>query len=418
MAARNFFSNRFVQVIILSGLFLQIGIWVRNFAVLLYVMEMTNEDATAVSLIYVAEFAPIFLFSFVGGTFADRWRPKRTMVWSDLLSAVSVFAVLATLASGVWQAVFFATLISSILSQFSQPSGMKLFKQHVPAEQLQMGMSLFQSMMALFMIAGPALGTWVYSAFGIEVSIAVMGIAFVLSAVVLTFLPPDKMPEADQEQTTIVEEMKAGFRYVLSKKVLRVLAGCFAIAGFALGVIQPLGVFIITEQLDLPKEYLQWFLMANGVAMLAGGALAMGASKKLSPDKMLFIGMLSAAVSISIIGFSTSFTLSIAAQFLSGFFLPMIHIGINTMLLQSTEERFIGRANGILNPLFMGMMVVMMSIAGPLKEITSLTIMYQISAVLFLGGLLIITPLFKEGFQPGGGMTPQKPEEKQEPALP
>ena len=94
MSMSTFFRNRFVQVIIASSIFLQIGIWVRNFAILLFVMDKTNNNPVAVSLISVAEFAPIFIFSFIGGTFADRWRPKRTMVWCDLLSAISVFAVL------------------------------------------------------------------------------------------------------------------------------------------------------------------------------------------------------------------------------------------------------------------------------------------------------------------------------------
>ncbi len=85
-------KNRFVQGILASALFLQIGIWVRNFAVLLYVMEMTKGDAFAISMISVAEFAPIFIFSFIGGTFADRWKPKRTMIWCETLSSISVFA--------------------------------------------------------------------------------------------------------------------------------------------------------------------------------------------------------------------------------------------------------------------------------------------------------------------------------------
>ena len=118
------FQNRVFQAIIISGLFLQIGIWVRNFAVLLFVMEKTNGDSFAVSMISVAEFAPIFIFSFIGGTFADRWSPKRTMVWCDILSALSIFAVLITLVFGTWQIVFFARLISAILSQFSEPSGL------------------------------------------------------------------------------------------------------------------------------------------------------------------------------------------------------------------------------------------------------------------------------------------------------
>lgn len=67
---------------------------------------MTNDDAFAVSLISVAEFAPIFVFSFIGGTFADRWRPKKTMVWCDLLSALSILAVLFAMENGTWHAVF------------------------------------------------------------------------------------------------------------------------------------------------------------------------------------------------------------------------------------------------------------------------------------------------------------------------
>ena len=65
-------KNRYVQAIFVSALFLQIGIWIRNFAILLFVMEKTDGDPFAVSMISVAEFAPIFIFSFIGGAFADR----------------------------------------------------------------------------------------------------------------------------------------------------------------------------------------------------------------------------------------------------------------------------------------------------------------------------------------------------------
>lgn len=398
----SFFRNRFVQSIMLSGLFLQIGIWVRNFAVLLYVMDMTNNDETAVSLIYVAEFAPIFLFSFIGGTFADRWRPKRTMVWCDVLSAISVFAVLATLVYGNWHAIFFATLVSAILSQFSQPSAMKLFKLHVPAEQLQQGMAMFQSMMALFMIVGPAIGTWVFQSFGVEVAIAVMGIAFLLSAAVLTFLPPDRVDTEPKEPTTLIQEMKAGIGYVASKPALKSLCACFAAAGSALGIIQPLGVFIVVERLGLPPENLQWFLMINGAAMIVGGGLAMALGKKMAPHIMLTIGMVSTVVSLPIIGFSTDLYLTLGAQFLSGLFLPMIHIGINTIMLQTAEESFIGRVNGILTPLFMGTMVILMGVSGWLKEnYFSLPTMYTISAAIFVIGVIVILPLYKMGFTAG-----------------
>jgi DHA3 family macrolide efflux protein-like MFS transporter len=394
-SASSLLSNRFVQVIMMSTLFLQIGIWVRNIAILFYVKEMTNNDAFAVSLISVAEFAPIFVFSFIGGTFADRWRPKRTMVWCDLLSAVSILVVLYAMANGSWKVVFFATLVSAILSQFSQPAGMKLFKLHVPEHLVQAGMSVYQTLFAVFMIFGPVVGTFVYQNYGIETAIGIMGVAFLLSAASLAFLPRDRHDEREKQKSQVLEEIKAGFRYVWSSIILRKLGGGFIFAGLGLGLIQPLGIFLITERLGKPEEYLQWFLLANGAAMIIGGVLAMSLSRKVSPQKLLAIGMAATGLAIISMGLSTNYWVSLGLQFISGFVFPCINIGINTMMMKNTEESFIGRVNGILTPLFMGSMVVSMMLSGLIKNAISLVPLYGVAGIFFLLGVAVLVPLFK-----------------------
>ncbi|OPJ65585.1 MFS transporter [Clostridium chromiireducens] len=395
----SFFKNRFVQVIMVSSIFLQIGIWVRNFAILLFVMDKTNNDPVAVSLISVAEFAPIFIFSFIGGTFADRWRPKRTMVWCDLLSAISVFVVLLTIIFATWEAVFFVTFISSILSQFSQPSGMKLFKVHVPEEFMQTGMAIFQTLMAIFMIIGPALGTIVFQKFGIDISISVMGVAFLLSAAVLTLLPADKIVEKKEVTTHFLEELKEGFIYVWEQRALTILGSVFAAAGLAVGIIQPLGVFLIVERLGLPKENLQILLMVNGAAMFIGGGLVMTISKKVAPQKLLALGLIVNAISMVGMGLSSSWIVILLFQFFNGFFMPCIQIGINTLILQLTKTEFVGRVNGVLNPMFMGFMVITMSITGWLKSQFSLTILYISAGLLFLIGAMLTSLIFNASTQ-------------------
>ncbi|MGU3370901.1 MFS transporter [Bacillus mycoides] len=387
-------KNRFVQGILASALFLQVGIWVRNFAILLYVMEMTKGDAFAISMISVAEFAPIFIFSFIGGTFADRWKPKKTMIWCETLSSISVFAVLITLMFGTWKIVFFVTLISAILSQFSQPSGMKLFKQHLSTEQIQLAMSIYQTIFAIFMVLGPILGTFIFHSFGIYISIIITGIAFLLAAGVLLFLPKDLENEAEKKDITLLQEMKDGIKYVKKKKALTLLGLCFMAAGLGIGLIQPLGIFIVTEQLGLSKESLQWLLTVNGAGMIVGGALAMVFAKNVAPQKMLIVGMLGQAIGIAIIGYSTNLWVTLTAQLFSGLALPCIQIGINTLIIQNSDTDFIGRVNGILSPLFTGSMVVTMSIAGSLKEMFSLGTMYEGTALLFVIGLLFILPIY------------------------
>lgn len=343
---------------------------------------------------YCCEFAPIFIFSFIGGTFADRWRPKRTMVWCDILSAISVFAVLITLILGSWHVVFFATLISAILSQFSQPSGMKLFKMHLPEEQMQVGMSVYQTVFAIFMVLGPILGTFAFQAFGINLSIAITGTAFFLSAAALTFLPSDRKVEEENGTTSLLSEMKSGVKYVLGKKELSLLGLCFLAAGLGIGFIQPLSIFLVTEQLGLAKENLQWLLTANGIGMILGGALVMIFAKTVAPQRLLAFGMVGNAIGFAIMGLSVNLWLTLGAQFLNGLMLPCIQIGINTMILQRTEAAFIGRVNGILSPLFTGAMVLTMSVAGILKEQFSLVAIFEAAAVLFIIGLLFILPLY------------------------
>jgi MFS family permease len=388
-------SNRFIQAIMAAGLFMQVGIWIRNFAILLFVVKQTNGNGLAVSLISVAEFAPIFIFSFIGGTFADRWRPKRTMIWCDLLSAVSIFLILMALLFSTWKVVFFATLVSAILSQFSQPSSMKLFKVHVPGEQMQAGMSLFQTMMAVFMIMGPVIGTFVYQKLGIHISMGIVGAAFLLSALALMLLPADQKEEKTANASPLIEDMKLGFQYVWKRKILITLGAGFLAAGLGLGFIHPLAIFIVTERLGLSENYLQWLFAANGAAMIIGGGVTMVLSNRIKPHILVMLGMGISAVGICIIGWSTNFWLTLFCEFAIGLFMPALQIGINTIILKNTEEAFVGRVNGILTPLFMGAMVITMSLAGVLKDQFSIIVMYQLSAVFFIVGILVMVPMFR-----------------------
>ncbi|WP_169083553.1 MFS transporter [Paenibacillus sp. PL91] len=396
-AGDSLFRNKFFQTILLSNVLLQIGIWVRNFAILMYVTDKTNEDPFAISLMGFVEFLPIFVFSFIGGTFADRWKPRLTMIWCDFLSALSVFIVLITLLYGSWHMVYFATFVSAILSQFSQPSAMKLFKQHVPAEQLQSAMAMFQSLMAIFMVLGPSLGVMSYQKFGIEISIGVMGVAFLLSAVVLFRIPRDR--EVDKTEVAskrqFWQELKAGFDYVWRSPVLKALGGTFALAGTAVGIAQTLGLFIVLERLGQPKEFLQYMLMVNGIAMLVGGGAVMVVAKKIAPQKLLALGLVISSLCMIGTGLSTSVPITLVLQFISGLGFPMIQIGISTMILQWSEESYTGRVNGVLTPMFMGMMVIMTLAAGQLKLVFPLVGIYVVAGSIMFLGMLLLIPLFK-----------------------
>lgn len=390
------FSNVYVRTIVLSRVLLHLGIWVRNYAVLLFVSELTNNNPVYVSLISVAEFAPIFLFGLIGGTFADRWRPKRTMVWSDLLSAVSVGAVLLTLMNGGWVALLIGTFISASLSQFSQPSAMKLYKRHVPAEQLQGAMAMSQTLVAVFTVLGPVIGTFIFIQFGITVSLILTAVLFLGSSLILATLPRDAEEPKSDDAGGFIKELKAGLRYIGSNQSLRTLCLTFFAVGLASGLTQPLQIFLVIENLGRDKQFLQWLVMANGAAMLAGGALIIGIAKKVRPQMLLMVGLLVSAVCTMVMGATTAIWLMIVLLVISGFFFPCIQSGIQTLLVRNTEGAFMGRVSGTITPVFMGMMVIGMFISGYLKETLSLVAVYVVSGVLIIIGAALLLPLLVE----------------------
>lgn len=390
--------NAFVRAILISNVCSQLGIWIRNFAVLLYVMDMTGGNAFAISMISVAEYGPIFLFAFIGGVFADRWRPKATIVWCEILSACSVFTVFLMLESGSWGAVFFATLCSSILSQFAQPSGMKLFKIHVPDEDASMGMSLLQTLFSLFMIIGPILGTWVFQQWGISSALGLTSGLFMLSALAMLFVPKDQETSINTAAApSILQDMADGVRYVLFKRDLLRLSLCFMVVGLGVGSISPLSVFLVTERLGLSAQDLQWITIPYGAGEILGGIVTFMLASRIAPGRLLIMGLTVNGAGILLLGLSTILWLTMLSQFLIALLQPAIFIGNHTLVMQQTEQAYIGRVTGLRTPLMTGAMLITMGCSGLLKQAISLTSVYALAGACFLIGFLMIIPLLRDG---------------------
>ncbi|WP_309273480.1 MFS transporter [Paenibacillus sp.] len=376
-------ANRPFLIVMLSSLVHNSGIWIRNMALLFFVMEKTQGDPIAVSLLTIVEYFPIFLFSVVGGILADRWRPKRTMIWGDVLSFASIVAILIVVASGLWQAVFVTTAVSAIASQFSQPSSMKIIKHHVPEEHIQIAMGLNQTIMSLFIIVGPVIGTSIYQLFGVEYSLLSLLVLFTLSAVILSFLPSSQFTR-EVEKTSILQDIKSGFQYVKLHRHLKTLMLMFSVLAFGIGLIQPLDVFIITDRLGIAKENLQWFTALAGVGTLFGAIISAAVFKRINGRLTIFTGLafLGAATIVEVLSIWPILTGSM--RFTTGIFMAFVQTILSTLMITTVEERYIGRINGLITPLFTGFLLIGTSISGVYLANTSLITVFITAGVIFV----------------------------------
>ncbi|WP_339297371.1 MFS transporter [Paenibacillus sp. FSL R5-0623] len=380
------FRNKAFLIVTGSDLLQNLAIWIRNMAILYYVMDKTQGSPIAVSLITVLEYAPIFVFSIIGGALADRWNPKRTMILGDILSALSIVMIIGVLSSGYWQILYVATFVSSIVSQFSQPSSLKIVRRNVKGEHLQSAIAITQSGQSLFLILGPIVGTFIYTAMGIQASMYALLILFLTSALLLTFLPKDATQR--ETNTSLLADIKEGWQYVARSRSLKMLSLVFICIGLSAGLISPLGIFLITERLGLEATSLQFLSGASGLGLLIGGGIAAAVSGKLNQTLTLIVGVLCLAVATMGEVLSSWFWLTLLISFLSSISLAFINVIISTYLVTRIDEHLIGRVNGTITPLFIGSMLLGSSMAGVLMNSTSIFIVYAISVTVMIMGII------------------------------
>ena len=199
----------------------------------------------------------------------------------------------------------------------------------------------------------------------------------------LLFLPKDLENDNEKKEITLLQEMLDGIKYVKKRKSINFARALFYGSRTRNWFNSAVRYFIVTEQLGLSKESLQWLLTVNGAGMIVGGALAMVFAKRCAAKDVNYRYAWSGNRHRYYRLFHQFMDNTHSTTF-SGLALPCIQIGINTLIIQNSDTDFIGRVNGILSPLFTGSMVVTMSIAGSLKEMFSLSTMYEGTALLFI----------------------------------
>jgi predicted MFS family arabinose efflux permease len=116
---------------------------------------------------------------------------------------------------------------------------------------------------------------------------------------------------------------------------------------------------------------------------------------KMMPQRLLLFGLAVNGSGILLLGTSSALWLTMAAQFFIALLQPAIFAGNQALVMQHTEQAYIGRVTGIRTPLMTGSMVLTMSVTGALKHALSLTAVYELAGCCFWIGFLIALPLLR-----------------------
>jgi MFS family permease len=252
-----------------------IGSGLTSFGLGVWVYERTG-SATEFALIAVAAVLPSILISPLAGAIVDRYDRRKVMILSDLCAGLSTVIVALLLFSGnlqIWH-IYLTSIINSTASAFQNPAYAASISQLVPKQHYGRAAGLTTTAQAASLIIAPGLAGVLISSIGLAGIIAIDFVTFLfaVSTLMLVRFPAYKAPaKADQKKTSIWQEARDGWRYLLARRGLLGLMLFFAFINFTLSLVSQLMTPMVLS-FSLP-EGLGLIVSSGGIGMLIGSVV-------------------------------------------------------------------------------------------------------------------------------------------------
>jgi MFS family permease len=337
-----FASSRFIATVAIQVQSVAIG-WQ------IYDMERTP---LALGLVGLCQFLPMFLLTLPAGDITDRSNQRRVYSLAALLQAAcsALFLALSIFVPHTAWPYYAVLVLFGAARGFAGPSGSSLLPFLVPQETLPRAMAISSSVFTTAVIAGPALGGFLY-ALGPAPVYAVCIAGFITAASIVARLGGRRfVPE--KTGASRFERVAEGVRFVRSRPVV---LGAISLDLFAvlLGGATALLPVYARDILHVGPIGLGFLRSAP-----AAGAFAMAFTLTRRPIrravglKMFGAVALFGAATI-VFGLSTVFWVSLAALFVLGAS-DMVSVNVRASLIQlSTPDAMRGRVSAV-SVLFIG----------------------------------------------------------------
>lgn len=258
----------------------QLGSWLLTIALPLYV-EATTGSAISTGFTFVSSLVPGLVLGPVAGALVDRWNRRRTMVVVDLAQAALLTVLLEPHGHPAVWVIDLVAVGQSCLSQFYGPAGTALLPALVPEAKLAAANSALSAGSQLAMLAGPALGGFLFARAGLRVSVALDLASFVVSAATIWSLrsralrpPPSPRAPAGHDSSRLLAQLVQGARVTLGNATLRALLAISLLLSVAGGLLPLLVVNFARSSLHASGTDYGLVLSAQAIGGLLGAAVA------------------------------------------------------------------------------------------------------------------------------------------------
>ena len=358
------------------------GTWMQTVAQAWVVYSLTG-SALLLGFDAFLSTGPMLVFSLFGGVIADRMERRKIMLASQYFQmtfALVLAFLLWTQTVKIWH-IFLLSFLTGSAQSFSGPAYASLLPLLVKREDVPNAIAMNSMQFNLARVIGPVLGGLALTAWGAAACFALNSLSFV--AVIIAYLIiRTPIIRGSGETKGIMEEMREGFRFVISRRALLLLT-FLSFAGTFLGM--PIITFLPVVAKVIfaagPKAY-TYLLSAYGVGSVFG-ALFVAASGNV-PKKGRLALMLQLAFATLLVAFALSrvFPVSLLIAFGAGACIVGVISLYSSLVQLVTTDSMRGRVMSIFMLAFRGGMPLGNLLAGFVAQRWSITVALLMNGVI------------------------------------
>jgi len=340
-----FFSGQLISLV---------GTWMQSVAQAWLVYKITKSSFQLGAVGFAGQI-PVFLIAPIGGAVADRLNRHRLVIATQTASMV-LAAILAWLTLShrveIWHIYVLGTLLG-VVNAFDIPGRQSFLVDMVGKEDLMNAIALNSSMFNGARVVGPAIAGIMLIRLGEGWCFAANAISYIAVIAGLLFMNVNNRPRLTE--TSPLEDIAEGFRWVNSTKIIRallLLIGLISLVGMPYTVLMPVFSDAILHQ---GARGLGILMGATGVGALFGALTLASKTGVKGLGRWVAISCAGFGLSVLLFSFSRIFWLSTALLVPAGYAVMLQMACSNTLIQTMVPDQLRGRVIAAYTMMFMGM---------------------------------------------------------------
>ena len=355
------------SLLMLGKLVSLLGSNMQQFALSLYVLELTGSATIFASMLSIS-ILPRILLSPIAGVFGDWFDRKKTIVILDLINAliIGIYSIIfITKGSLTIPMLYILVVLLEITEIFFHSAMSAVIPSMVEKEQLFDANSFNSLVMNIGQLLAPIIGAVIYGGFGLKLVLIVNSISFLVSGMSEIFINiPKKHKKPEKISIKLFkDDLMEGIKVIRNNKFISTTISLATIINFAIAPLFSIGLtFIIKEVFKATDFQFGLFQMVLSASMITAPILFSGDIKRIPIGKLCYRSFISIGLLILIIvplpsrvmlnSFNSNlvpYILLLLICFIIGIVVTVANIAMGTIFNQVTPVELMGRTSTVLN---------------------------------------------------------------------